>query len=343
MLSGQATVYVSSETTDEEGLQVFEKAIVGIVTPGTGFGELALINSKPRAATVECTMVSVFAVLEKADYLRILKKFDLRRLNFRIDFFKAVPVFSNWTRQSIGKLSYYFKEVEYSRNSYVYREEDLPDSVYFVKQGDFNLLKAIPNSSHTMRRANKLRAHVAILGLGEMFGNEEVMNRLPRQHSCQCASSSGTLLVIDHQDFIKKVAFSRNLETLTNQTSLRQAEHDRRLKEFEAVRRLSNLKSGRVLSDSPIQESRSLSKVGQLADSPPLVPQLSFEVSRPDKPVRTMTNLARLPNLSARFRKGTVSPVRVTKRGVVNMHTKALRDKQLRHYTNKPYMKFVEQ
>ena len=35
---------------------------------GKSFGELALMTSKPRAATIQCKKDSEFAVLEKNDY-----------------------------------------------------------------------------------------------------------------------------------------------------------------------------------------------------------------------------------------------------------------------------------
>jgi CRP-like cAMP-binding protein len=35
---------------------------------GDSFGEMALLTSKPRAATIECIENCVFAIIEKNDY-----------------------------------------------------------------------------------------------------------------------------------------------------------------------------------------------------------------------------------------------------------------------------------
>jgi len=41
---------------------------------GSSFGELALIDNKPRMATVICETDCIFAVLKKQEYKNILKE-----------------------------------------------------------------------------------------------------------------------------------------------------------------------------------------------------------------------------------------------------------------------------
>jgi CRP-like cAMP-binding protein len=43
---------------------------------GSSFGELALMNDKPRAASIITTSECHFATLSKADYKKCLAKFD---------------------------------------------------------------------------------------------------------------------------------------------------------------------------------------------------------------------------------------------------------------------------
>jgi CRP-like cAMP-binding protein len=58
---------------------------------GQSFGELALINSKPRAATIKCPSDTHFAVLSKLDYTKILGKIESAALYKLVDFLKAMP------------------------------------------------------------------------------------------------------------------------------------------------------------------------------------------------------------------------------------------------------------
>ena len=46
---------------------------VSILKEGFAFGELALIDNKPRAATIKCKENTHFAVLDKVHFDRILK------------------------------------------------------------------------------------------------------------------------------------------------------------------------------------------------------------------------------------------------------------------------------
>ena len=41
---------------------------------GVSFGEMALIDNKPRAASIMCKQVCDFAVLDKLYYVKILSK-----------------------------------------------------------------------------------------------------------------------------------------------------------------------------------------------------------------------------------------------------------------------------
>lgn len=53
---------------------------------GAAFGELALENNAPRAASILCTEDTHFAVLEKTDYQRILAKIVKEERYALVDF-----------------------------------------------------------------------------------------------------------------------------------------------------------------------------------------------------------------------------------------------------------------
>jgi CRP-like cAMP-binding protein len=63
----------------EGGDPIKEHTFVEVKTLGAGaaFGEMALIDNKPRAATIICKEDSDFAVLDKAHYIRILSEYFL--------------------------------------------------------------------------------------------------------------------------------------------------------------------------------------------------------------------------------------------------------------------------
>ena len=64
---------------------------VVVLETGQSFGELALINDQPRASTVVCLSDCFFAVLEKSDYLRVLKRIENKHLMKKVEFFRHLP------------------------------------------------------------------------------------------------------------------------------------------------------------------------------------------------------------------------------------------------------------
>jgi len=106
---------------------------------GGSFGEFALLNEKPRAATIKAKENCFFAVLCKSDFKRILGNISQKRLRDKIEFFYSLPFFGGWTRIALTKLSYYFKSKIVKKNQVLYREGDPVEYVYFVKEGEFRV------------------------------------------------------------------------------------------------------------------------------------------------------------------------------------------------------------
>ena len=115
---------------------------VAILPAGTSFGELALISHKPRAATIRAKVDSHFAVLEKADYQKVYGVIQEKILNRKVNFFKNLTIFSDWTRGAVAKATYYFTEKEYSRGHLVYKELDIWKHTYVVIEGEFEATKS---------------------------------------------------------------------------------------------------------------------------------------------------------------------------------------------------------
>lgn len=63
------TEEIFGDSSDEDIPEFIEAVKLG---SGKSFGELALINNKPRAATIKCITPCHFAVMSKADYKKCL-------------------------------------------------------------------------------------------------------------------------------------------------------------------------------------------------------------------------------------------------------------------------------
>lgn len=71
---------------------------VATLQDGHAFGELALLNHKPRMATVRCLTKTHLMVLTKEAFDQVIAKIERRALNEKLNFFEDLPMFSLLTK-----------------------------------------------------------------------------------------------------------------------------------------------------------------------------------------------------------------------------------------------------
>ena len=257
VLAGSVGIYVNTSVTfevhNEEARLTQAKSIIELqevrqLHSGESFGELALITNNMRAATVVCKADSHFAVLEKADFIRILGKLEQQKLEDIVEFLQSLPLFKGWRKLSTQRVSYYFTPINYIRKQVVYRSKDVPTHVYIIKSGEFEFTQDIAKSMEAIKYpklGNKQLFHkyqVTILGKGEVFGDKEVVEGGVRMYTCTCISS-GTLLIISKdvpftQDFEKRVLIDEDRSKLLHVHAAKANIRESRIK------RLISLNSG---------------------------------------------------------------------------------------------------
>lgn len=198
ILEGCCSVLVPEEAEGQEAMRE-----IGVCHKGDSFGELALLKKQPRAATVQCTSECHFAVLSKADFDRIMGKVKELLLNRKVDFLLSVSLFATWTKGSMLKASYYFQERTYRRKQVVFSIGDEATELFFVKDGEFQLLQSMESSSDKKGKAASVK-EVAILASRQIFGQEDVLESQKRTYTCVCHSTTAEALVISREDFFKR-------------------------------------------------------------------------------------------------------------------------------------------
>lgn len=116
---------------------------VAKLSDGSAFGELALLEQKPRMATIRCLKNTNFMVLSKSDYNHAIGAIERRTYAEKINFLKNIPIFSLVTRAFLGKLTYYFETKKCIKGSFLFKEGDPAEYVYIVKKGEFECTKKI--------------------------------------------------------------------------------------------------------------------------------------------------------------------------------------------------------
>lgn len=130
----------------------------------------------------------------------------------------------------LNKLHRYFTEVEWRRNTTIYKQGDIADYVYLIKEGDFDFHRKIVHKlkpKHSFLSiysdepdANMFRSNSPLsfpagvnrldpqnfkwaqLGKGSMFGEREVVSRCTRKATVTWNSTIGKLLRISAKDFV---------------------------------------------------------------------------------------------------------------------------------------------
>lgn len=99
IISGQVMVQI---TKTGNLADLFKIASLGV---GVGFGELALINDKPRTATVVTEMKTELIRVEKADYNRIMKFSHEKDVKEKVMFLQRTMPFHDWTIASLKTIA----------------------------------------------------------------------------------------------------------------------------------------------------------------------------------------------------------------------------------------------
>jgi CRP-like cAMP-binding protein len=206
--------------------------LLTVLRGGDSFGELALISNKPRAASILAREPTSLAVLERSDYLRLLSKIQDARLTAKVDLLQHHPAFRHWTRQSLQKLSYFFKLHIYKRKQVLLQAGQTVNVVFLIQSGDFQLLKSIPNGSSPRRIDAMKRAEVTLISTGEMIGDQEALANSVYSYTCICASTLGEALGISREDFLQRVVNDDSRGCLEDLNAVKEEYRRRRLEKI---------------------------------------------------------------------------------------------------------------
>ena len=88
-------------------------------------------------ATIKCIERSHFVVLSMADYKGAIAEIERRKTNEKINFVKMLPVFAKLSRTQLTRYTYNLKDVQVIKESFLYREGDLADKVFIIREGEF--------------------------------------------------------------------------------------------------------------------------------------------------------------------------------------------------------------
>ncbi|EAR82597.3 cyclic nucleotide-binding domain protein (macronuclear) [Tetrahymena thermophila SB210] len=231
ILKGKVGVYIrlpkqvniqNQDSPDKKQEDDDSLTCVKVLNQGEAFGELALLNNKPRLASIIAHENTYLAVLDKKEFGIILKEKEEQKLLKEMGFFAKLPFFNGWNFNLVKLLYLNAFRVKYKKGDIVFQEGQEPVAVYIITDGQFDLEKTFDkekrldfwesdntNPIKNMRLASKkakMNLRIASYVPHELFGEEDIMNQNhKRTFSAICESATGECIMIKKRDFFIRI------------------------------------------------------------------------------------------------------------------------------------------
>ncbi|EAR92309.2 cyclic nucleotide-binding domain protein (macronuclear) [Tetrahymena thermophila SB210] len=275
---------------------VFKYYYQRTLNQGCTFGELGLLDGKPRSAFILCAEDCEFGIMEKEDYQLLLGNIHRRELERKFNFLKD-HMLPELTNQALKKIFYNFQKIKVQKNEYIFRQGTLSEGIYLIKKGDVKLEKTLTyqeqvssegeNGISMMRKVQTIKKNTpfATLSQGEYFGEEflifDFKSKHYRSYSAVASSMKTSLYFMQSSTFTvflkqfpelfmafkKSVTFKierrqeymENIEQNYKETmKLKEAINNQRQSDLKIIQSLQSQKSYTDLScASPISQQTS--------------------------------------------------------------------------------------
>lgn len=184
---GEADVYLA--------LGGGEPKIVKTVTAGGFFGELALMYSQPRAATIKAKTKCMLWALDRVTFRRILVAASTEQARQTQAFLDKVKILDPLTAKEKADLADAMVETRvYNDGEYIIKQGDRGDSFYIISEGNARIAKAA--------KAKGKEKDIATIGKGDYFGEVAILSDQPRQASV-IAKGKVKCLSLDRDTFTR--------------------------------------------------------------------------------------------------------------------------------------------
>ncbi|KAH9247401.1 hypothetical protein BASA81_014995 [Batrachochytrium salamandrivorans] len=163
ILSGSCSVQVSNTG------RVDDRTTVTTLVEGNGFGDLALVNDKPRNATIITTSYCEFAIAEKVDYNQIIRFIHERGVKEKIIFLQKIPMFSEWSAVKLRQIAQLIIWRTYAAGEVIQTQGQILTDFHIIKAGKCHLYQNLCIST------TKTKVKIGELSERDYFGEEGVL------------------------------------------------------------------------------------------------------------------------------------------------------------------------
>ncbi|CAI2385476.1 unnamed protein product [Moneuplotes crassus] len=226
---------------------IWEMVDVVKYSNGQSFGELALINNKPRAGTAFCEEACHFAIIDRDSYQRILGKMHQKKINKITDFLQNIKIFASLTLQTLQKLTYYMELLPVTYKQKLFKQGEPQKGVFLIKSGEFEITQKLVEKQEGhehlyIKKAknndlSKLKQfRLSIISKYHIIGHQECIDGVNSTCTVQCISIKGSAYFIPKKEFLQRFKLSNSKKALDEEKENKSKLIDLRKKVFKKVK-----------------------------------------------------------------------------------------------------------
>lgn len=145
---------------------------------GKSFGEKAIEEDKPRAATVYCRSDDVVVgTLKRTDYHRVIGDTFRTQMDLAVKCLRQFEIFQDLSDLRLKTIYYYFQEVNAAKDHILFKKGELTDGVYFLVRGTASVLSVLTTSKHSFIKDEE--KVIATTGEYQILGLSEILDLAP--------------------------------------------------------------------------------------------------------------------------------------------------------------------
>jgi CRP-like cAMP-binding protein len=164
---------------------------VGHAAKGNSFGELALLYTSPRAASVIAESDTILYRVDQKTFRYIMQYQTLQTENDKKDLLLGVAFLKTLEPSDINKLVHTMQPRKFEPGEYLCRKGEQGDTFYVIQEGKVRVTEITIGSADYEDQT---------IGPGEYFGERALVTKEPRSANC-IGKTNGIVLSIDRETF----------------------------------------------------------------------------------------------------------------------------------------------
>ncbi|KRX07392.1 Cyclic nucleotide-binding protein [Pseudocohnilembus persalinus] len=199
-------------------------------TPGESFGEIALMTNCNRTATMVCqTRVDVMT-LSREVFNSIMGDYKENILNQKIQYLRQFNFFKTAPTYQLLQLLHYLKKQKYTKNNFVFKEQDKVKDLYFIKNGEVELSHHIElpqkqdleSTNYLKKKKQFKQIKTMVLGPNTCFGDQELfLKQNERIAQAQVITSELEVYYIKKEKFLQFISSNFRMSQFKKEQKLK--------------------------------------------------------------------------------------------------------------------------